>query len=201
MALNRSNYIVLFDANDIKGITSDTPDLVRVDKSTVYDFNANPQTTTYSYIDSPDDTTEVTGYQKSMEQEIALIENNRCFQLIDDYFWRFETGAGTHIKTYFARPEINEDGSFDKTKWKAQLYKDATIVVKTLNTQDKKYTYTFNANGNPTHGYITKDSNGGFVFTEGDLPSNPPAEEEEGGGIETQSLSSTLKASKATSSK
>lgn len=197
MALNRSNYPVLIDANALAGIANaENLDLVRVDKSTIYELAANPQTETYAYIDAADDSTEVTGYQKSMAQEITLNEKNRCFQLIDTYFWDFKTGADTIVPCVLAKPIINTDGTVDKTKWKAKCWKEATLVGDSLNTVDRKYNFTINLNGDATDGYVVKNADGKFVFTEQE-PVTPSVPDEGGEEVETFSL----KSSKATSSK
>lgn len=193
MALNRSNFPVLIDANALQGIKSDTYDLVRVDKSTIYELAANPQTETYAYIDAANDSTELTGYQTSMAQEITLNENNRCFQLIDQYFWEFKTGADTIIPAVMAKPIIAEDGTVDKTKWRAYIWKEATLVGDSLNTVDRKYNFTINLNGDPTPGYVTKDADGKFVFSETEpvTPEEPPATGGEEGEADTFSLKSS----------
>lgn len=173
--LTRDMFPVLLNANAITGNTTTAGyDWARVDKSTTYELAWNPQTETYQYIDAANDSTEVTGFQTSMGQEIILDEKNRMYRLIDDYAWKFKTGSDTIIEVCLPRPYYDENGVLDKTKWKAKVWKEASVVPDSLNTIDKKYAFTLNLNGDPTDGYVTKDENGKFVFTEGEIPTDEP---------------------------
>lgn len=166
MALNRSMYPLLLDQNRMYKKEGEGYDWVRIDKSTLWELSSNPQTETYQYIDAAADTTSVTGFQLSMPQEILLDEDNKCFRAVDHYFQHFYTGNDAIVPAAIAFPFYSADGTLDKTKWIGLVWDEATLMIDSLNTVDKKYNMTINYNGDPKRGYITKGDDGKFKFEE-----------------------------------
>lgn len=166
MALNRSMYPLLLDMNKMYKKSGEGYDWVRIDKSTQWELSSNPQTETYQYIDAAADTTSVTGFQLSMPQEILLDESNKCFRAVDSYFQHFYTGNDAIVPAAIAFPVYSEDGVLDKSKWIGLVWDEATLMIDSLNTVDKKYNMTINYNGDPKRGFITKGEDGNFKFEE-----------------------------------
>lgn len=195
MKLPRNLYPVLINANALIKPRPEGYDWVRDDKSEQYELDWNAQTEDKQYIDSANNSSIVSGYQMSMEQEIILESTNRCFQLIDKYAWTFPTGSDTIIEVCLPRPFYNKDGNVDKKYSLAKVWKEASVVPGSLATVDGKYNFTLNLNGDPTDGYIDNDT---WEFTEGEPPTvtTPPEES----GEETASVQSLSSRSSSKSS-
>lgn len=167
MTIKRNDFIPFLDSNALyqkEGATG--YDWLRIDKSTVNTINYNPQTETQGFIDAESDSTLITGYQKSTEQEIRIDETNACYRAIDHYFHSNPTGSSAVIPFMYARPYFDEDGVIDKTKFRAEVYKEATVAPGTEDNKDgMKDTFTINMNGDPEIGTCTKASDGTWTFT------------------------------------
>lgn len=193
MPFTRNQYPVLLDANALAGKKdAEDYDFARVDKSTQYELTWNGQTETKGYIDAANDTNELTGFQTAMGQEIILEPTNRMFRLIDEFAWKFKTGADTIVPCCLPRPYVlDDDGNVSDQYALCALWKEASVVPNSLNTVDGKYSFDINLNGDPTYGYMEK---GTFKFIEGNPPEETiPAPDE--GGEEATAFS--LKSSKS----
>lgn len=168
MQARRNDYIQLLDANTLFKRQSETMDLIRIDKSTLGAVSDSVQTETRSYIDSANDSTEVTGHQLTQPQEIILDTNNPVFRAVDNYYRHYYTGTDCIITAVQCYPLYDNDGKISKEKWIAQVWVEATLMVTELGYKDGKYSMTINYNGDPKNGYISKDESGAFKFEEDD---------------------------------
>lgn len=201
MAITRNFYIPLIDKNKMLGTgTPGEYDFMRVDKSTIFSLAYNPQTETVGYIDAAADTTNITGYQMSLPEEIKIDESLDSFRTIDAYFRNLPIGADAVVPTLICRPIYEEtDGKWvlATDKWDGALYTEATVVPDTEDiTGGMKYTFTLNLNGDPLKGTVTKDEDGNFVFNDS-ATATPPAESGGEETVSTYSLDSSSSKSKS----
>lgn len=151
--------------------------LGRVRKSTIFEFSANAQEDTFGYIDSPNDTTEVTSYQPQLPLETITESTDPIAQFAQQYLFEFPLGADTEVPFLLAYPLIAEDGTVSDTQCNMIIWDEAVLSNLTLNTVDQKFTWTEMLNGNPKRGIVTIESLSSpeFTFT-------PVAEEGGSGG-------------------
>lgn len=168
MQAKRNMYIQLLDANTMFKRSSESYDWLRIDKSTLGEISDSVQTENRDYIDSANASTEVTGHQITQPQEIILDTSNPMFQAVDNFYHHYYTGTDCIVRSAQARPVYDADGTIDKTKWAAQVWDESTLMVTALAFKDGKYSMTINYNGDPKNGYITKDDDGAYVFTDDD---------------------------------
>lgn len=171
-AFSRDKFIPTFDANAIRKVIGWTPteeefDWVRIDKSEVYEYTLNPQTSTRAYIDTANDENMLDSYQKSMEQEIVIDGNNKAYQLLYEYMMAEPVGSDAVVPLMQIMPSVEDPAKAD-----AWLYREGQLVPATLNTVDKKLTFTMNFNGKVERGY-GENKDGKFTYTK---------RTEEGGG-------------------
>lgn len=161
--LTRDLYVPYLDLNKGEG---DTYDWCRIDKSTVFEFSFNPSEETYGYIDSANDTTLITSYAATMEQEIILDNDNAMYAFMYEFCMGMPTGTSASIPALLAEPD--SDGAVTR----GRLWAEATVSPGSLNTVDGKLSFTINYNGTQTVGDVTYADDGTVTFTE-------DAEEEE----------------------
>lgn len=118
----------------------------RIDKSTKFTLNPNPQTEKMDYIcwDAPK--TEVDHYEPELPQEIRMAEENPMYDFIFDKFWHLPVGDACVVPCLICFP-----GS-DKNAW---LVKEATLVLGEMDTIGKKISFTINLGGDITLGTYT----------------------------------------------
>ena len=158
--LTRDLFIPLIDKNKLTGATAEGYDWVRVDKSTVFAFAFNPQEETFSYIDAPNDATEITSYQPELPQEIVLDNDNPLYVAMHDFAMRMPIGSDAEVPCLLVMPD-SETGEATK----GYLWEHATISPQELNSVDGKLTFTMKLNGAKKDGTVTA-SEGNFVFAE-----------------------------------
>lgn len=155
--LTRDLYIPLIDRNKLTGVTAEGYDWVRVDKSTIFELSFNPQEETYGYIDTANDSTEVTSYQPELPQEITLDSDNPLYAAMFDFCMRFPIGSSANVPCLVVTPAA------DGTATRGFLWADAAISPQALNTVDGLLTFTMKLNGNVTEGTVAA-SEGVFTF-------------------------------------
>ena len=138
-----------------------TEEWLRVNKSTIFELAFNPTTETVGYIDSANDTTELTGYAPTMEQEIILNDNNLMYQFLVGYCMSLPTGTDAYYPVMLTFPDAEGGGTYD-----AYVWKEASITPGSLNTVDGKLTATLNLNGDVTVGTATFGEAGAVTFAE-----------------------------------
>lgn len=165
---SRDKFIPLIDANFIRELvgwpkieTKDGHAWARVNKSEQFSLELSPQTETKGYIDTANDTTRTTSYQVSQEQEIIIDGNNEVYALMYEYTMHFPVGSDAQVPNMLIMPSVTDPEVAD-----AFLWEDAMLTPVSINTIDKKLTFTINYNGEYQRGTGSKDEETQrFVFT------------------------------------
>lgn len=154
MKLTRDLYGAYIDLDRGANAKTGKYKLGRVRKSTTYEFSANAQEETYKFIDSPNDTTEVTGYQPNLPLETITESTDPIARFAQDYLFEFPTGVDTQVPFILPYPLIDENGDVDDEKCNVIIWDEAVMSNLTLNTVDQKFTWTEMLNGKPKRGVI-----------------------------------------------
>lgn len=158
MKLTRDLFIPLIDENKLKGNSGGTYKWLRIDKSTVFALAFNPQEETYGYIDTPNDTTEITSYQPELPQEITLDKDNPLFAAMFDFCMKMPVGSDAVVPFLLVAPAA------DTGKPTAgYLWAEASISPGELNTVDGKLSFTVKLNGKKQDGTVSA-SDGAYTF-------------------------------------
>lgn len=158
--LTRDLFIPLIDKNKLTGASGTGYDWVRVDKSTVFAFAFNPQEETFSYIDAPNDATEITSYQPELPQEIVLDSDNPLYVAMHEFCMSMPIGSAAEVPCLLVMPD-----SATGEATKGYLWEQAIISPQELNSVDGKLTFTMKLNGSKKDGTVTA-SDGTFAFAE-----------------------------------
>lgn len=126
--------------------TTGTASWKRIDKSTIFALNPNPQTETFDYICYETPVEVVDHYQPELPQEIALYEGNEMYDFVFGKFYDLPTGEDAVVPCLICFP-----GS-DKKAWKID---ECTLVLGEMNTVDKKISFTLRFGGDITKGTYT----------------------------------------------
>jgi len=130
--LTREQFLIFLDTAKDTEFTANT--WKRIDKSTIFEYALNEVTQTNGYIDSADDTTEVTGSAPNMSQEIQVLEENDIYDMIAEMIQTRPTGEDAKV------PYLLCFGGTDAVANRGI----ATITDKKLNTVDGKASFTLN---------------------------------------------------------
>lgn len=158
--LTRDLFIPLIDRNKLTGASAEGFDWVRVDKSTIFALAFNPQEETFSYINAPNDSTEVTSYQPELPQEIVLDSSNPLYVAMHDFAMKMPIGSAAEVPCLLVMPDASTGEAT-----KGYLWEHAIISMQELNSVDGKLTFTMKLNGVKKDGTVTA-SDGTFVFAE-----------------------------------
>lgn len=120
-----------------------TPDWKRIDKSTIFEIEMNPETQSYDYISQELPTEEIASYAPSMDQEIATYRGNPIY---DFMFKRFYDCSTVHGKSLICFPP---DGEGIQRAW---LVADTAFVLEGMNWAEGKLTWTMRFGGNIQRG-------------------------------------------------
>lgn len=138
--LTRDLFVPFLDTT--QGSTQGTYNWAAIDKSTVFQLDANSNTEDVDYICYAATQTDLTAYKPSMDQEIAIYEGNPCYDFLFEMFYNLDISKATC-------PVLICFGGTGKKAW---LYDEAQIVMNDLNTVDNKLEFTINFNGDQTLG-------------------------------------------------
>lgn len=155
MKLTRNLYVPMLDVSE-----DGSGDYKPIDLSTVFEFSWNPNTETYGYIKDRNDTTELTGYAPTMEQEIVLDNTNPIYGFLFPLFMSMPVGAACVVPTLLAVPDMQTGAATE-----GYLWADATVNPSSLATVDGKLNFTLNFNGDSVHGTVAKTAEGKVTFT------------------------------------
>lgn len=147
MKLTRDLFIPFIDST--KGAQPGTYTWVPIDLSTVFELSYNPQTETYSYICYKNDSTEITGYQPAMEQEIVIDKDNPIYKFMFAFFREMPTGSSAKVPVMIAYPDPTTGETTE-----ADVWTEAVISPGAMNTVDGKLTFTLQLNGDAKKGTI-----------------------------------------------
>ena len=123
---------------DVSGTGGSSPEWKRIDLSTIFDLNPNPQTETMDYISYETPVEEINQYQPELPQEIALYEGNPVYDYMFNMFYNLPVGSETKV------PFLLCFGGSDKKAWKVD---QTTVVLGSLNTVDGKLSFTLKLGG------------------------------------------------------
>lgn len=173
--LTRDLFVPLFDANTVRKalgltVTDDSFDLTRIDKSTIFDLAFNPQEETSGYIDTANDSTEVTSYQPELPQEIILDSSNPCFKLLFDFCMTMPTKGDAVVPVVLVVPDMDTAEPTD-----AYLWREAIISPGDLNTVDGKLSFSLKLNGSIERGTASL-ADGKWTYSSDTTPSGPVEE-------------------------
>ena len=116
--------------------TSQTPQWVRLGKSTVFDFAFNPETESFDFIEDETPTEVLKTYKPSMAQEVYLAEGDDAFDELFEMSHQRPTGAAAILPALIVYPKAGTaEGSF------VALKMEATVSFNNFNTVDKKLSF------------------------------------------------------------
>lgn len=140
--LTKNNFIPFLDTN--KG--SGTASWARIDKSTIFSLNPNPQSESLDYICYESPVEEVDHYEPELPQEIALYEGNPMYDFIAQMFYDLPVGSAAKVPALIC---------FAGTGKKAWMVPDNVIQLGELNTVDGKLSFTLKLGGDIQKGTYT----------------------------------------------
>lgn len=144
-ALRKHQCIPFLDVN--KG--SGTASYKRIDKSTIFELNPNPQTEEQDYICDELPSTEIDHYAPELPQEIVMNAGNPMYEFIFDLFYNLPTGEAAKVPCLICFPPNAEN------EQKAWLIQDTVLVLGNMNTVDRKISFTLHFGGNISRGTYT----------------------------------------------
>lgn len=177
--LTRDMFEPYIDLDKGKSAAEGKYNWARVRKSTIFELSSNAQEETFGYIDTQNDTTEVTSYQPQLPLESVPESTDKVYAFMQQYLFDFPLGSDTQVPFLLKYPIINEDGSVDDTKRNAIIFDEAVVSNLSLNTVDQLATWTEMLNGTPKRGTmpVSTGTEADFTFTEnGTAPSEPEAQ-------------------------
>jgi len=148
--LKKTDFIPFLDTSETINTSTWTPTWKRIDLSTIFSLNPNPQTQTMDYISYETPVDVIEKYQPELPQEIALYEGNPIYDFVFGLFFDLPVGSQATV------PVLICFGGTDKKAWQV---KNATLVLGELNTVDGKLSFTLKLGGD-----IDK---GTYAITEG----------------------------------
>lgn len=137
--LGKHLFIPFIDVSKTAQGENWVPSWKRIDLSTIFSLNPNPQTASRDYISYETPIEEIEKYQPELPQEIAIYENNPIYDFIFDLFYNLPVG------TAIQHPFLMCFGGTGKKAWQV---KQTTIVLGEMNTVDGKISFTLKMGGN-----------------------------------------------------
>lgn len=143
-----------------------TPDWARIGKSTILTVSMNPSTEEQDYIEDEAPTTELDVYKPSIDQELALIRDDKAFDAVYEIYYNRPTGEETKRKTLLIFPSIREkadESASTATAYHAWLV-ESTVTINEYSPVDKKIKFALPFAGTIAVGSATV-TDGKPVFT------------------------------------
>lgn len=162
--------------NDIE-----SPQFVRIKKSTEFTLAMNPETVTYDYIADESPTEELDKYKPSISQPLTMYKGEPDFDMIYDRFFNMNVGLDAHARVMIV---FMFDGDADAgyKAWES----DCVLSIDNLDSVASQISFNILFGGTVRKG-IAKMADGVPTFTENsDTPVQPP----ETGGEEAEPASS-----------
>lgn len=144
--LRKHEFIPFLDVSGTSNSDSWSPSWKRIDLSTIFSLNPNPQTETQDYISYETSVEEITQYQPELPQEIALYEGNAIYDYMFSLFFDLPVGSEIQI------PFLMCFGGSEKKAWQVRK---TTVVLGELNTVDGKLSFTLRMGGDIERGTYT----------------------------------------------
>lgn len=145
--LTRDLFIPFLDTT--RGAEPGTYTWCPVDLSTVFNLAFNPQTETFSYICNANDSTEITSYQPSMEQEIAIDSENPLYKFMFPFMREMPVGSKAKVPVMIVYPSP-ETGK----PTEADVWPDAVVSPGAIDSVAGKLTFTLQLNGDKIKGTV-----------------------------------------------
>lgn len=165
--LNKTQFKPFLDVSNTWEVVNGsgwTPDWKRIDRSTIFSLNPNPQTEETDYISYETPVTEISNYAPELPQEIALYLGNPMYDYLAHMFFNLPIGTKTCVPMLMVFPEVIESG--DTTYYKAWQVQQNVITLGELNTVDGKLSFTNGLGGDIDKGCVTL-SDGVPTFVKG----------------------------------
>lgn len=150
----KKGFIPYLDVSGTVNTENWAPQWKRIDRSTVFAYNPNPQTETLDYISYDTPITEVTRYEPSLPQEIACYKGNAVYDYLLGMLLDMPVGSACYVPCLL---RMGDDSS-------ALQIKQTTLVLGELNAVDGKISFTLNFGGDIEKGTIA-NTDGTPVFT------------------------------------
>jgi hypothetical protein len=154
--LMKTEFIPFLDTSGTINAGAWVPVWKRIDLSTIFSLNPNPQTTSQDYISTETPVEVIDKYQPELPQEIALYQGNPVYDFVFNMFYNLPTGPSVTV------PVLMCFGGTDKKAWQVQ---SATLVLGELNPVDGKLSFTLKLGGNIEKGVY--DITGGVPTFDG----------------------------------
>ena len=129
----------------------------RIDKSTIFGLDMNPESKSFDYIDQELPTEEIERYAPAMDQEIATRKGNPMYEFMAEKFYNCDLAHG---KSLLCFPE-NAKG--EKKAW---LVSDTTFSLTKADWVEGKLTWKMSFGGNIDRG-TWEITDGKVNFTSG----------------------------------
>ena len=153
--LSKTEFVPFLDVSDTPG--SGSENWGRIDKSTIFNFAANPQSESLDYISTETPVEEVKNYTPELPMEIALYQGNKVYDFLLKKFYGLPIGDGVFV------PFLMCFGGDEALAWKTK----ATLLLGGLDTVAGKLTFNLKIGGDIERG--THDiANGQPTFTPND---------------------------------
>lgn len=149
--LTRNLFIPCLDTSVAKDLSGFVP----IDLSTIFELGWNPQEQTYAYICNKNDSTEVTGYQPELPQEIVLDSENPIYNFVHEFGMSFPVGSAAEVPVLIIEPDEDAEPTVGR------LWRHAIVSMQAMNTPEKKLTFTLKLNGEMENGTVTIVESGG----------------------------------------
>ena len=147
--LRKTDFIPFLDVSE-----SDAPEWARIDKATVFQMSANPQSSSLDFISTEAPVEEVSGYAPELPSEIALYQGNKVYDRLFRMFYDLPIGSQVGL------PFLMCFGGDSRLAWKTHV----TVLLGNLDTVAGKLTFTLKIGGAIERGtYIVTD--GRPIFT------------------------------------
>lgn len=141
--LRKHEFIPFLDVSNTSNTEAWVPSWKRIDLSTIFSLNPNPQTETQDYISYETPVEEITQYQPELPQEIALYEGNPIYDFMFELFFDLPVGSAIQI------PFLMCFGGTGKKAWQVRK---TTVVLGEMNTVDGKLSFTLRMGGDIERG-------------------------------------------------
>ena len=150
--LTKNNFIPFLDTT--QGTT--TASWARIDRSTIFSLNPNPQSESVDYICYESPVEEIDHYEPELPQEIALYGGNPMYDFMFGLFYDLPVGSAAKVPALLC---------FAGTGKKAWLVPENVIQLGELNTMDGKLSFTLKMGGDITKGTYTISTAGVPTFS------------------------------------
>lgn len=153
--LKKTDFIPFIDTSKTINTATWVPTYKRIERSTIFSLNPNPQTQTMDYISYETPVDVIEKYQPELPQECALYEGDPAYDFVFEMFHSLPTGAEATV------PVLICFGGAGKKAWQVKM---ATLQLGELNTVDGKISFTLKLGGDIEKGTYTI-SEGAPTFT------------------------------------